>query len=219
MRKLKIQNRHEKASSTKGKSKVEEILNAARDLLIEEGYASLSMRKIAARCKMTVGNLSYYYSSKTDLLSDLTTAVLQEYSGWWDDVMADESLTHEEQFVAILSFIMKDLTTPETTSFFPELWTLANHETFAIDAVDYIYQQEHDMLVEMVSRLNPALDSEDRKILAVHLIATMEGHTVFIGHRKKWNHYATLASNITIHSLLHLVLTITKEDIHSIKKV
>lgn len=218
MRQLQIQQRHEKASSKKGQHRVIRILNAARDLLVEEGFSGLSMRKIAGRCGMTVGNLSYYYASKTDLLSDLIDAIIQGYAGWWDEVMADDSLTAEEQFVTILRFIMDDLVTPETTGFFPELWAIANHEAFARAAMDTVYKYEHDMLMEMIRRLNPALDEEDRVILAVHLQASVEGHTVFTGYDKKWTCYAPNMTHIVVKTFLELVKNITHDDIHGLSR-
>lgn len=214
MRQLKIRHLHKKASSKKGQNTVAAILTAARNLVVEEGYPSLSMRAIAARCDMKVGNLTYYYASKTELLGDLVDAVIQGYVGWWDEVMADTSLSVDQQFLTILSFIMEDLTAPETTGFFPELWARANHEKFAAEAMDYLYQLEHDMLVEMIGRVNPNLELEDKKILAVHMLSSMEGHTVFIGHRKKWNRYAQQTANIVVRNYLTLAKTITHEEIH-----
>lgn len=216
MRQLQLQQRHEKASSPKGRKRVETILHAARDLLIEEGYASLSMRKIAARCDMTVGNLSYYYSCKTDLLSDLVDAILQSYVGWWDEVMADDSLSPEQQFRTILTFIMDDLSEPETTGFFPELWALANHEAYAQEAMEYIYGEEQKMLSEMIGRLNSSLSEGDRKIVALHMLASMEGHTVFIGFRKKWHTHAKEARSIVVQSFMHMAKTITPADIYGV---
>ncbi len=217
MRQLQLQQRHEKAFSRKGRDSVERVLNAARDLLVQEGYAGLSMRKIAARCDMTVGNLSYYYVSKTDLMSDLIDAITQGYVGWWDDVMANESLTPEEQFATILHFIMDDLATPETTGFFTELWALANHEEFARVAMDNVYQHEYEMLVQMIGRLNPLILQEDRVILAVYMQASMEGHTIFVGHQKKWAKYIKQTANMIVKSYLHMVQTITHEEIHQLR--
>lgn len=183
--------------------------------MIEEGYASLSMRAIATKSGLKVGNLTYYYASKAELLADLVDAVILGYVGWWDEVLADETLTAEQQFVTILTFILEDLGSPETTGFFPELWALANHDKKAGDMMGYLYQHEHDMLVELISRLNPSLDVEDKKILAVHILASIEGHTVFVGYRKKWSRYATPVSNMMINSYLDLVKTATHDAIHA----
>lgn len=216
MRQLRPQQRHEKASSEKGQKRVELILNAARDILVEEGYPSLSMRKIATRADITVGNLQYYFSSKIDLLNDLVDAIIKGYVGWWDEIMADDTLTPEDQFANIIRFIIKDLTTKETTRFFPELWALANHEQFAEDAMEYVYNLEREMLIEMIGRLNPTLSTEDKNILAVYISSAMEGHTVFIGYGKKWNKYADATANLAIKGYISLIKSVTSDEIHAI---
>ncbi len=43
MKDLRLQRRHEKATSKKGTDRVQEILHATLDLIVEEGFNSLSM--------------------------------------------------------------------------------------------------------------------------------------------------------------------------------
>lgn len=47
--------------------KRETILDIAAEIIMEEGYASLSMRKIGKRIGMTAANLYNYYSNKDEL--------------------------------------------------------------------------------------------------------------------------------------------------------
>lgn len=117
MRELKIQRRHEGATSSKGRQRVSEILHAARDIVVEESAAKLTMCKVAARCGITVGNVSYYFPNKQALLNDLCDAVVQGYSEDWDEIMADTSVTREEQLIGVTRHIMEDLKTRDTTHF------------------------------------------------------------------------------------------------------
>jgi len=43
------------------------ILAAALDIIVNEGFASLSMRKLASRLNMTAANIYNYYSSKDEI--------------------------------------------------------------------------------------------------------------------------------------------------------
>ena len=45
----------------KGKDTRNQILNVARDLLIDEGYHNFSLRKVAEHAGIRVGNLQYYF--------------------------------------------------------------------------------------------------------------------------------------------------------------
>ncbi len=49
----------------------EEIINTSRDLFNAHGYHTVTMRMIASSCHISVGNLTYYYPKKKDILKDL----------------------------------------------------------------------------------------------------------------------------------------------------
>lgn len=218
MRHLKIQDRHEKATSPKGKERVREILQAARDILIEEGYPSLTMRKIAASCGMTVGNLSYYFPNKQALLHDLTEAVVEGYAEDWDEIRANPDLSPEEQFTEIVHFILADLGTKETTRFFPALWVLANHDPVAAESMEYIYAKERKMLAELIGAINPALSSKAQTVIALFVSSTIEGHTMFTGFERKWTKYAEEAYGLAVRSLISLIKNSTTEEVLNINK-
>ena len=46
----------------------EKIINVSRELFNTYGYPKVTMRQIAAACDISVGNLTYYYPRKEDLL-------------------------------------------------------------------------------------------------------------------------------------------------------
>lgn len=213
MRKLRIQQRHEGATSNKGRRRVSEILHAARDIVVEEGATKLTMRKVAARCGITVGNVSYYFPNKQGLLHDLCDAVVQGYADDWDEIMADPDLTPEEQLVSVTRHIMEDLTTKDTTHFFPELWVFANHDPVAADAMEYIYAIERAVFVKLIGQINPALSEEEREIVALYISSTIEGMTMFVGFERKWRGRADGIFNLAGKTFLNLVRTVTSDDI------
>lgn len=214
MKRLKIQGRHEGATSAKGQRRVSEILHAARDILVENGYPSLTMRKVAKRCGITVGNLSYYFPNKQALLHDLLDAVIQGYAEDWDQIMADPTLSPAEQFQQIVRFIMDDLTTKETTYFFPELWVLANHDPVAAEGMEYVYSKERAVFAKLIGQINPRLSQEEREILALYVSSAIEGMTVFIGYQRAWRSRANETINVAARTFLELVENATSEDIY-----
>ena len=58
----------------------EDILNASKDLILEEGIHSFGMRQIAAKCKVAVGSIYNYYPSRTELLADVIDSI-------WGDIL------------------------------------------------------------------------------------------------------------------------------------
>lgn len=188
-------------------AKLLDILNAAQNLLIEEGYAGLSMRKIAARSNMTVGNLTYYFKSKQDLVHILLITALQGYVDHFDDIMGDASLSPEEQFGAGMEYLMVDLTTRETTCFFPELWAMANHDPVVNKEVEDLYILEQAFIGKLVMKLRPDLGEGACGRLSLYISASIEGHTIFIGHKKGWNTQSKEIISLAVGAFLSLVKT------------
>lgn len=56
------------------------ILDAAQDLLVEEGYASFSMRKLATRCGYAAPTIYHYFGDKPGLIDSLIELQMRELS-------------------------------------------------------------------------------------------------------------------------------------------
>ncbi|MCD8231813.1 MAG: TetR/AcrR family transcriptional regulator [Clostridiales bacterium] len=57
----------------------EKICNAALELFVEKGYESVSLREIALRADTTIGNLTYYFPKKENLLAALQKQVQDQF--------------------------------------------------------------------------------------------------------------------------------------------
>lgn len=180
-------NRPGTATQQKGLSRLMSILDAARDIFTEEGYNSLSMRKVAAKASISIGNLNYYYRTKEDLLRDLLDYVITPYLEEFDRARQRAGDSPEKQLRAVLEFWIEDLGTPETTGFFPECWALANHNPFVAELMDEMYAKAREALVELIPLINPTLTRKEIEQLALYMCASMEGLTIFAGHEKPWH--------------------------------
>jgi len=65
---------------TKGQKRREQILDVAKEITINEGYNSLTFRKIAERLSITHGNLQYYYPTKNDLFRAIMDRELTKFT-------------------------------------------------------------------------------------------------------------------------------------------
>lgn len=213
MREFKLQVRPGTAAFSKGQDRVLKILQSARDLMISSGYHQLTLRKVAAGAGISVGNLSYYYSNKQDLLRDLLDTVINAYLEEFDKVRAGAGQSPQDQFVAIVRFIIDDLGTQETTHFFPGLWDLANHDSHAAERMNELYIKARLDLNDLITTLNPGLSEAEGQQVALFISASMEGLTPFVGYNKPWSEKRQGISNIAATSFLHLVLTITSDEI------
>ncbi|MEZ5920029.1 MAG: TetR/AcrR family transcriptional regulator [Parvularculaceae bacterium] len=193
------------------------ILMAARDVLVEEGYPRLTMRNVADRAGMTVGNLSYYYANKDNLLRDLLEAVIQGYVEDFDEIAAATERPPEERFSEMIRFVVLDLATKETTGFFPALWALAAHDEFAAQEMAKVYEIERNIFARVIAEIRPDLSKRARDLVALFISASIEGHTVFIGHQREKAADCEPIANIAAFSFLALVKSIDDTTIKSLK--
>ena len=66
------------AKSSKGEERREAIEAAARRMLLDEGYAGVSLRRIATKLGISVGNLQYYFPTKDDLVESVIIGETQK---------------------------------------------------------------------------------------------------------------------------------------------
>jgi len=64
----------------RGRETVSRILEAALDILIHEGSQAMTLRRIAAACGLRIGNVTYYFTSKEDLLRAVLDVVAAGYT-------------------------------------------------------------------------------------------------------------------------------------------
>ena len=192
------------ATYATGQETARRILDVARRLFMEEGHSKLTMRRIAKAAGMSPGNLSYYYPTRADLLADLLQHVIDGYISQFQ-TLRGASDDAEEQFRAVLGFVFDDLATRETTLFFPELWVLANRDDWIAQQMEKMYAQYRAILVDVMGLINPGLTETRRADLALMISASIEGHTVFVGHDRPHRARAGKLRNVLIEHFLRLV--------------
>ncbi|EKO3713516.1 TetR/AcrR family transcriptional regulator [Vibrio metschnikovii] len=57
-----------------------EFLNIAIHLLANEGYASLSMRNLAAKANVTTGAITYYFANKSELMKGVSDELFSRFT-------------------------------------------------------------------------------------------------------------------------------------------
>lgn len=152
----------------------ERILRAAHDLLVDEGYHALSMRRIAREAQVELGNLTYHYASKDELVSALLNAII-----------AEPGLAPRDAMIRLCGFILDDITTWRTTRIFPELWAISNHDPQAAERVDDMYERARAAIARAISRIDPAMDAERLRLVSLFVSAAMEGIGIFAGYGKR----------------------------------
>lgn len=192
---------------SKGHETRELILRTALDILVEEGYRAMSMRRVAAACGIKFGNLTYHYRSREDLVRELLEAVIRSYEIEFEQIIRMPGAPAAERLRRICTFILDDIRSKKTTRIFPELWALSNHDAFVLARVQDLYRRARAPLIDIIAEMRPDLPSSDREGIALFISASIEGMTPFAGHDKPFEEAMPRLEQISLHAFLSLVET------------
>ncbi len=192
-------------SYKKGQRRIEAILKAAELVLVSRGYKKLTMRQIALQAGMTVGNLTYYYATKAALLKDMLESILASYLDEMERVATASGDDPTTRFVAVIEFLIEDLNTKRTTSLFPELWALANHDDYVAGLMEHMYVEERGVIAGLIREANPSLDEKQVQQFALYISCSIEGMTMFVGAGKRQQDSLQAMKNIARDSFWTLI--------------
>ncbi|MGR8950625.1 MAG: TetR/AcrR family transcriptional regulator [Gammaproteobacteria bacterium] len=173
-------------NSAKSSQTQSSIIDAAGRILIDEGYNGFTLRKVANAANISIGNLNYHYPTKTALIDAVVDVFTDRIIDGFNDVAERAGESPEKRFRAVLEYWIDDLKTEGTSVFFPEIWALSNHYDFAREAAKRSYNHAREILAGFIRDLNPRLSADEVDIHAKYFCASLEGLTVFIGHKKMW---------------------------------
>lgn len=197
----------------RGAETVDAIIKAALRVLIDEGAGAFTIRRIAAECGMKVGNVSYHFPKKELLIQTLLDDIIGNYDKVLERTVRQPGLDAAERLRLLIVLCLDDIGGKRTTRLFTELWALANHNEFVADRVRLFYQSVHNTIAEYVTELNPALNANEVRSVAIYISASMEGATPFLGYEKPWAHHMRAFTAIAAHALVQLAQTITSREI------
>ncbi len=171
-----------KASATteKGRGRAHEILQSARGLLAADGYAGLSMRRVAQDAGMSLSNLQHYYGSKEQLLEALLLTIMDEFQAKMDRIaVAMAGRPQVERFLTTVDMFLDEITEPTTHAIFFEIWALASRHPFASRLMGRMMGRERKAVYGLVHGLNPAIGEVECMERAVLIVAQIQGLMLF----------------------------------------
>jgi len=160
------------------------ILDAAIALLATAPLAEFSLRNVADRLDIRVGNLTYHYKTKADLLQDMMRVHLANYAEAILELLRITGASPRDALEKVVTYLVQDLRAPEI-AFFVQLWTLALYDDFAAEQVDRLHELERLVIASLIQATRPDWEQHACDALALNVTATIEGLTIFIGRNRK----------------------------------
>lgn len=162
-----------KSKTSKGNQRQSMIVQAARILLLRDGYASFTMRDVAALADMSLGNLQYYYPARDELVAaviedelEASFAIIGEVD--WQTADRDtvvRSLTHA---------LLTRLGGPSGKLYLIMAFLSQSNEQFQ-HLVDEIYDRTFMIVTAATKMAAPHLDENTLPAAAELVVALFDG--------------------------------------------
>lgn len=172
------------AVQKRSKDTLRTVLVAAFEVLLEEGGAGFSARKVANRAGISLGNLSYYYPTRGDLLHELFRQAVRGY----DDRVHQELARieePEERLHALAKTWIDAMGDRSNAVPLWELWSISAHEERVADAFEEVYGMFTSTMEEAIADCRPDLPASRVAMLSALAIALIDGGSLFTGAGRK----------------------------------
>lgn len=168
-----------RASHPKGRVRLEEVLDAAEDLLRRRGSEGLSVRAVAQRVGISVGNLQYYIPTRARLLDAVFQRAAERYRSELSGVMT--STDPRENLSRLVDYWLATQHRADQSLFW-HLWAISAHDDAARATMTLIYAEVSDTLVQLMRQVHGDLSSGEAAIRAALITALIDGSGLFVGY-------------------------------------
>jgi AcrR family transcriptional regulator len=169
------------AVQSKGRQRAEEILAAARAVLVEEGYASLTTRKVAQRVGIRLSNVQYYYPTKVELVRALFEHSVGERAQAVALGMDAGKRSARDRLLWAVDQFLASHHSLEHQAFLRELWALAAHDPEVAEVKNVFYQRWVDLGAQVLLEIDPELGQRKAQRRALLIVSLVDGLSLFHG--------------------------------------
>ena len=168
-----------------GRETSKRIIEAAREVLSEEGYTRFSLRNIASQSGVTLANLQYYFPLRENLLEALLQDLGARYIGGYQQVISGINDNAQKRFEAVLRYNLDDIVNPQTRRFFIQLWgLLSTLDDCSGERLSELYDIDIEQLSDFIADMDTTLPKGEVRLRATLLAGLIEGLMIVLGSQK-----------------------------------
>lgn len=187
-----------------GLENLDQIVRAAEKVLVEQGHAALTLRRIADECGLKVGNLSYYFPTKQLLVKALLDRLMVSHQGDLGLITMRDEADAEAMLTSVMFYWMRENQLRHTSRLYVELWSMANNDPYIRQEVDKGYERGMQRNKRIFAAINSKLTEEELDALALLAISIREGLMVFANEDRPGVELMPLMASYTVQAVLQL---------------
>ena len=166
---------------SKGKQRVQEILQVATEVLAYEGYSAFTMRNIASKQGISLRNLQYYFQTKNKLFKAVVEGMKDRELHSAKLAIEQKDMSHEDRFRAFIDYSIEDNDTTLIRGFQFELWALATRDEFAEQCRDEMTSAYCEFIYGLIKPLTPKLTAQQQRHKSAVILAMLQGSPLISG--------------------------------------
>lgn len=171
------------AKTAKGRAKVQEILDIARKLFTNGGYAEMTMRQVAEQTGISLSNVQHYFPTRESLLQALLESVMEAYDPAYQAI-DNLNIAPREKLEAAVRYLLADAKKAESEKLFVEIWSVATRDPIGREIFDKMYSHHRANLARLIATANPELTERDVQLRAALVAMQIEGLMLLISDNK-----------------------------------
>ncbi len=165
--------------SAKTAETVRRIIASAHTVFVIEGHAGLSLRKVADEADIAVGNLTYHFATKSELLR---AALAERLAHYIDGHLAEFERERDEPADMLLDVVAYYARNARVSHrFFYQMWGYAGSSEAARDYVRSLYRPIGRLIFQLVRAANPELEYPAVRRAVLQIFSLEEGYKLFTG--------------------------------------
>lgn len=162
---------------------LEEILDAAEYILKRRGSEGLSVRAVAQKVGISVGNLQYHVPTRAKLLDAVFSRHADEFRS---EIFRElDPIVDPRRRLERLLDIWLGAQHQSDQVLFWHLWAMSAHDTDARKTMESVYGETTDFLTALLREIEPGLTRPRAKRRAALIASVVEGSGLFVGHGRR----------------------------------
>ncbi len=169
------------SETVRQRARKDEILAAARRILIEEGHHRLTLRNVAENVGIKLASLQYHFPNKRELLTALMDSGNDTYQGLVASLLSDLDSSAEDQAVSgMLERVFEEYQDERSLNFHEQMWALSVRDPQMMEQYLAGYTDIWNSAVEVIGRIDPDSTEAERRVRAALIIALVDGLETFL---------------------------------------
>ena len=158
----------------------QQILQAAIEIIVNQGYGDLTMRALARVNGIQLGGLQYHFPTWEDMLRALVAYTSEAYRSKFELMKVNQQLSIK----AVMDLVVIEPADGnlQVDKLWPQLWAMGQVHPIVADLVDDIYAEYILILEDLLKKSG----STSPRAEALCLLSLAEGSTIFVGSGRRW---------------------------------